>query len=171
MRLSRDSELRPPRLGSGLRAEEVLERRGRERPAKVISLTVVAAELSDPLALFRGLDAFGDGPQAQVPGEGDARGNDGGIVGVFAYAAHERSLELQRAHGKAPEVVEGRVARAEVVESDSNAQNAQRLERRLGARVLRDLDALGDFELYAGRRKPRPGERPRRDLDQPVVQL
>src|SRR5712671_2729503 len=104
--------------------------------------------------------AHGDDPQAEASRQGDGRIDDRHVVGAVAYAANERSVQFQRMHGKALEIVEGRIAGAEVVDGETDAQGAQRLEHGLGVGVLADHHALGDFQLEARRRNRRLGEHP-----------
>src|SRR5215467_10816627 len=81
--------------------ENLLERRGRKRLRDVVALALVVAELAQPLELGRGLDAFGDEPQAEAARQRDARGDDGGVVGVVTHPLHEHPVELERAHRNA----------------------------------------------------------------------
>src|SRR5882672_12173802 len=92
----RDHEPQPVGRGA-LRScsEDLLECGGRQRPVHVMTLALVAAEGAQPLVLARGLDAFGDEPQAQASRERDACSEDGGVVGVLAQPADEQTVELQ----------------------------------------------------------------------------
>src|SRR5260370_24024944 len=118
-----------------------------------------------------GLDAFRDDSEAEASRERDGRIDDRDVVAAVAYAANEGPVQLQRAHGKALEIVEGRIAGAEVVDGETDAQGPHRLEHGLGAGVLADHDALGDFQLEARGRNRRLGEHPGEGLDEPSVEL
>src|SRR5258707_12301510 len=154
-----------------LRGKELFQSRGRERPIGVIALAVVATQFLEQRTLLGGLDARGDDPQAEASRQGDCRIDDRPVVGAGAYAADERSGQFQRVQGKAFEIVEGRIAGAEVVDGETDVQGAQRLEHGLGFGVLADHDALGDFQLEARRRNRRLGEHPGDGLDEPSVEL
>src|SRR5262249_26812581 len=99
-----------------LGTEQFFQVEGRERPRCVKSLAVVAAELAEQRVLLRGLDALGDHPESEAARKRYARGDDRRVVGAHADVAHERAVDLEGAHGKALEVVEGRVPRAEIVD-------------------------------------------------------
>src|SRR5215831_1898173 len=154
-----------------LGTEQLLQVEGRERPRSVKSLAVVAAELAEQRVLLRGLDAFGDHPEREAARERYARGDDRRVVGAHADVAHERAVHLECPHGKALEVVESRVPRAEIVDREADAERPQRLQRRLGARIPADHDALGDLELDGRRRDPGLGQRARYRLHQLLIQL
>src|SRR5258708_6862857 len=154
-----------------LRAQKFFHRRGRERPEGVIALAVVATQFLEQRMLLGGLNALGDHPQAEASRQGDGRIDDSHVVAAVAYAANERSVQFQRVHGKALEIVESRIAGAEVVDGETDAQGAQRLEHGLGVGVLADHDALGDFQLEARGHDRRLGEHPGDELDAPAVAL
>src|SRR5260221_7805511 len=98
-----------------LRGQQFFQLRGWNRPEGVIALAVVAAQFLEQRMLRGGLDAFRDDPEAEASRERDGRIDDRhGIVAV-ADAANEGSVQFQRVHGKALEIIEGRITRAEGV--------------------------------------------------------
>src|SRR5882672_12445445 len=121
-----------------LRGQQFFQLRGRDRPEGVIALAVVAAQFLEQRMLRGGLDAFRDDSEAEASRERDGRIDDRDVVAAVAYAANEGPVQLQRAHGKALEIVEGRIAGAEVVDGETDAQGPHRLEHGLGAGVLAD---------------------------------
>src|SRR5437899_3936759 len=154
-----------------LRGKQFFQRRSRERPEGVIALAVVATQFLEQRMLLGGLDALCDDPEAEASRQRDGRVDDRHVVAAVAYAANERAVQFQRVHGKALEIIEGRIAGAEVVDGKTYAQGAHRLEHGLGAGVLADHDPLCDFELEARRRNRRLGEHPGDGLDELPVEL
>ena len=112
---------RPPR-----RSPELLPKAfGRQGTADEETLDLVAAVLLQELALSLGLDPFGDDAEVQAVGQVDRRGAERGVLRVELDAADEALVDLQDVDRKALEVGEGRVAGAEVVEGDLDAQLLQ----------------------------------------------
>src|ERR1051326_2739023 len=97
--------------------------------------------------LFFHLDAFRDDFEAEGVGHGDDGGDDGGAVRVGVDVADEGLVDLERVDREALEVGERRVAGAEVVERDADAELLQLREdpqRDLGRLHRR---RLGDLQL------------------------
>ena len=110
-----------------------MDRRGdpapRHRPAEQVALSLIAAELPQPVALGGRLDALGDRAEAEVGRQVDDRGDDALVLLVGAHALHERLVDLDEGQRQAAEVRERGVAGAEVVEAHLDAEEVdERLE-------------------------------------------
>src|SRR5712675_1865774 len=101
-----------------LRSQQFFHCRGRERSEGVIALAVVAPQFLEQRMLLGGLDALGDDPEAEASRQGDGRINDRHVVAAVAYTANKRSVQFQRVHGKALEIVESRIPGAEIVDGE-----------------------------------------------------
>src|SRR5215208_4020329 len=111
-----------------------------------VALGVVAAELVELGQLAGGLDALGDDGQAEGVAEADD-GGDHGVVGwVEVEAGHERAVDLERRQRQVLEGGQGRVAGAEVVDRDVDAEGGQALEGGGGRGRVGGEGPLGDLE-------------------------
>ena len=121
-----------------------------------IALEQVAALLLQELSLEIGFDTFSHHFQVELMGEGDGRRGDGLIHTVRPHVLHEGAVDLDALDGNTPQQIEGRLAGAEVVEADGDAQGDDRPQG--FERPLRSLKrgGFGDlefqrFRLQAGR--------------------
>ena len=118
----------------------------------------LAAELQEPLQLVGSLDAFGHRPEVQ-----DARELDHGLgerrgLAAVVHAVDEGLVHLEDVDREPPDVVEGRVPGAEVVDRELHAellQVAEPFDREL--HVLHH-HALGDLQDQRARVEPRVDE-------------
>ena len=86
--------------------------------AKKIALAHVAVQLQQPLQLVGSLDALGDRLQVQDAGQLDHGGGQRRRLAAFGDPVDERLVDLEDVDGEAPDVVERRVAGAEVVDRE-----------------------------------------------------
>ena len=131
---------------------------GAHRRADQIALHLVAAEAAQPQQLALGLDALGDHPQAEAVAEIDDRAHDHLVVQVVLEVLDEGLVDLQPLHRQPLDVGQRRVAGAEIVDRQADAQLvevAQALDR--GLAVLDDR-VLG--QLQVERRRGRASSRP-----------
>ena len=117
------------------------------------TLHQVAPRLVEEAALAVGLDPFGHRDDAEVVGQGQDRPGDRPRA-PLAQVADERPVDLEGVERQGVQVRQRRVAGAEVVQGDEEAQVVELLEAAgRGPQVL-DQQALGDLELELRRRDP-----------------
>src|SRR5438105_913671 len=141
-------------LGVGSGAERTIEagagaqpgpqRTRRRRPADVEALNQVAAVVAQQLQRLFVLDPLGHDAQPQVVTKVDGRLHDGRAVPVGRHVRHERLVDLDLTDRQALQVGQGRVARAEVIDGDLDADSMQSLQGFL--RLDGDDGALGDLQ-------------------------
>ena len=129
-----------------------------------------AAEPAQQVALLDGLDALGDGLQAQAAGQPDDRLGDREVLGPVDGVADERAVDLHAGHRQLAQEAERGVAGAEVVEVRRRRPSARSAssEARAASRFC-STDGLGDLEdqrprpaaASGVRRRRRPSTRPR----------
>ena len=95
------------------------------------------------------LDALGDDLEAEVVAERDDRAHDRGVVGVAVHVEHERAVDLELRDREPGEVGERRVAGAEVVDRDADAERLEPADDVRRPRGIRDDRALGDLDRQA----------------------
>src|SRR3954469_19712271 len=140
--------------------EERLEVLGRHRRGEQVALGAVAAEPAERVELAGGLDALGDRLEPQAARDVDDRADDRRVVLLLAQPVDERAVDLDRVDRHALQARQGRVAGAEVVEQDADAELAQALERRARRGDVLEEDALGDLEAEAAGLEAAARERP-----------
>ena len=90
----------------------------------------VAAGRLEVAELLSGLDALGGDRQLQRVPELDHRVDDRDVLLVVGKPAHERPVDLDAVDGQAAQVLERRVAGAEVVDRDPDTELLELAERR-----------------------------------------
>ena len=153
-----------------------------DRAREIIALQMRRARHAQRLNLRLGLDAFSDDAQAKRTREVDDRVDDRGAFALAAHAVDEAAIDLQRIEREFADIVEARIAGAEIVERDAEAHLPQFVEciggtvrivedRRLG---YLDLDAVGldartldTFEHMAN--KVGAPELARREVDRDIL--
>src|SRR6185369_5529268 len=100
-----------------------------ERVTEQEALRVVASERPQRLELGRRLESLGDRRQLERVCEPDDRLDDAGVLRLAAEPADERAVDLQRLDREALEVRQRRVSGPEVVDAQTHALAAQRLQR------------------------------------------
>ncbi len=83
-----------------------------------------------------------------------------------AEIAHEALIDLDLVQREAAQIVERRIAGAEVVHRDAQAEPAQRVKRGDRVRVVAEQDRLGDLELEPLRRQAGRRQRGRHMLQE-----
>ena len=111
-------------------------------PGQVEPLGPGAAQAAEDGELLLGLDALGGDLEAERVGHGHDRGDERGVVGVGAEPVDERSVDLHGVDREPLEVAERRVAGAEVVDRQVDAE---RLE--VGEGLLEVVDVLHEHAL------------------------
>ena len=127
------------------RARDARELVGRDRAAEQEALAEAAAERAQGVGLLGLLDALGDQHQAQRLAHGHDRLQQ---RAVLARVAGEGAVDLQDVHREPAQVAQRRVAGAEVVDREPDAEPAQGLQA-LGLGVA-DQRGLGDLEDQPG---------------------
>ena len=107
----------PPRVG-----QQRLDGIRLDRPGEHEALAGVAPLEAQPLELHVVLDALGQGEQSERPSELDERVDERGRVGRAVHLRDERPVDLEHVHRELPEVGQRRVAGAEVVDGDEDAE-------------------------------------------------
>ena len=122
-----------------------------QRPGEQESLTLVAAEFAQPPKLIRGLDPLGDRSKAEVGCQINDRRHDALVRRILADALNEGLVDLDETQRQAAKVRERRIAGAEVVEADLDAElpDLFELAKDVGPKI--DDHRLGQFEVQAGR--------------------
>src|SRR5688572_19918103 len=125
------SDLTPPsgdRAGFGrlLVAHPLRDGFGGHRSAEPVALHEVHARRVEEALLVGLLDALGDHLEAERPPDADHRMDDGG-VDRHADIADEGAIDLDLPERKAPQVIEARIAGAEIVEREGHAEPLQPL--------------------------------------------
>ena len=137
-----------PRVGPplGLLPAPPLELRGRQRPADVQPLGVVAPEPAERLEDVAVLDALRGHGEPHVVREVDRRAHDRRVVGIAHEPDDERLVDLQLVHRQPLQVGERGIAGPEVVDRQADAHPVQALEDRQRVRGVLHDGALGDLE-------------------------
>ena len=123
---------------------------GRGRPrdghAEQIALTRVAAELHQPIQDLRGLDALGRGVQPERVAQADDRSHDPRLFGSIEHLRHEGTVDLDDVEIELAQMVEARIASAEIVERHAHPDIPQRSKHGLGLMQPLHDRALGDLD-------------------------
>ena len=137
-----------------------------QRLAEQIALDGVAAEVAHALEILGGLDALGGDDHAEALGELDDRLDDRDILRPRAGFADEAAVDLQFVEHRLVQIADRRIAGAEIVERDADAERAQALQHVERRAVVAEEHALGDFELDPVARQLVAGERLADDVGQ-----
>src|SRR5207344_165903 len=90
-------------------------------PAEEVSLALVAAKAPQLRELLRRLDALGHRLEPERAAQADDGAHDRGISTVRGQARDERAVDLEHVDREALEIAQARVARAEVVDGEPDA--------------------------------------------------
>ena len=131
----------------GAAAEPEVELGGGQRAAEVVALGAAAAQVDQRLQDALGLHALGDDVEAEVAGEVDRRADDHGVAVVVGHRGDEGAVDLDLVERQLLEVGERRLAGAEVVEREPDAERAQRREHLGHALRIAHHGGLGDLAL------------------------
>src|SRR6185437_9426877 len=101
-------------------------RKWRRRFGEQVALEEVAPEVDERVALGRRLHALGDDRRANVVTERDHRRDDAALRAVRVDAANELHVELHDLGLEQREAREAGVARAEIVDGDTEPELAER---------------------------------------------
>src|SRR5215469_11031827 len=131
---------------AALAREHAVDRDTRRRPGAQEPLHLVAAGEAQKDALLLGLHPLAQHREAERAAERHDRLDDHAAVRRAAERRDELLVDLELVDREAAQIAETRIARAEIVERDLDAERAQLVEPR--HRVVRILDqhALGDLE-------------------------
>src|SRR6185369_10764060 len=94
---------------------------------------VAAARDAERLELGLGLDALGDHFHPQRAAEMDDRLDDRRALALAAHAVDEAAVDLEAIERELADIVEARIAGAEIVERDAETHLAQAVQRLGGA--------------------------------------
>lgn len=121
------------------------------RAAEQVALDFVAVVFAKKLQLLVGFYAFGDDREVQAVGHGDDGASDLGVLFARRKAVDEGAVDLQYVDRELFEVIQRRVACAEIIDSDTQAKVFEAVEDLHGFVDLAHQDAFGQFQLQAGR--------------------
>ena len=131
---------------------DLVDRLGRPRFCEQKTLHLVAAGEPQQHALLVGLDAFGQHLHAERVTERDDGLDDGAGMAGGAQRTDEGAIDLDLAEREFLQVAQARIAGAEIVERNADAERAQRFEPLQGLLRVFDQNAFGHFEDDARRR-------------------
>src|SRR5829696_5719787 len=117
-----------------------------EGPGEMEALAVGAAEAGQLKGLGLLLDALGDHPQAEEVGDAEDGVGQGRLLGPIQQAVHERLGQLEDVDGEVAEIGQGRVAGAEVVDGQVDAEGPQAAEALQHGLLVGGQDTLGDLQ-------------------------
>ena len=95
------------------------------------------ASVSTPSAMTR---------EAEALGQRDDRVRDRGVVGAAGQVAHERAVDLDLVERQPRQIGERRIAGAEIVDREADAERLERVHLVRGAVDVVEHDALGQLE-------------------------
>lgn len=145
---------RRDRPGSGPARDRLRHGGGRAGLRDEVALTLVATLRLEAVELGLGLDSLTGGPHAQAGAQPDHCPDNETGIGCRRDVAHERLVDLNLVEGKAAQVAQGRVARAEIVHGDADPEAPQGVQGRQGGDVVLEQDRLRDLEFEALGPKP-----------------
>ena len=105
------------------------------------------------------LDALGGGLDIERMGEFGDRADDRAGAVAGQQIVDEAAVDLQLVEREALQIAERRIAGAEIVERDADAERAQRVEQPQGRLAAFEEDRFGDLDLEPVGREPAVGER------------
>ncbi len=97
--------------------------------------------------LLNCLYALSDNVQAKVVGHGKNGSRNLHAFSVVPHVADERAIDLEGVERKTVELTQRRIARAEVVDSQLDAQGFDVLQHFHGGRGVAHHGAFGNFQL------------------------
>src|SRR6187402_3839235 len=115
-------------------------------PAEQVALEQIAAEVHDRLPFFHYFHALGDDRFAHVVAKLNHRAHDLALHVVFMDAANERHVELDEFRFQLREAGQPRIAGAEVIERDPEAQRTQARNAIAHIADVFERSALGNLE-------------------------
>ena len=148
---------------------DLVDRLGRPRLCEQKALHLVAAGEPQQHPLLVGLDAFRQHFHAERVAERDDRLDDGAGMAGRAQRADEGAIDLDLAEREFLQVAQARIAGAEIVERDADAERAQRFEPLQGLLRVVDQNPFGHFENDARRRDAAFGNDGGDQIDQLAV--
>ena len=118
-------------------------------PAEQVALNLVALLAAEDGKLVLGLDAFGGRRQIERPGQLQDGADDGVGLVRTADAVEEAAVDLDLVEGQRLQYLQRRVAGAEIVEDDMDAEGAERGEGPARHRHVLDDSGFSDLEVDA----------------------
>src|SRR4051812_24578344 len=116
------------------------------RPAEQIALDLVTAEIAHAGEIVRGLDAFGGDRHPEALGELDDRLDDRDRLAVAGRVADEAAVDLQFVEDGLVQIAERRIAGAEIVQRNADAERPKPLQHVERALAVAEEDRFGDLE-------------------------
>jgi hypothetical protein len=117
------------------------------------ALPALAAEPEEHVRLLFGLDAFGDGDEAERVTETDGGGDDLAALAGAGHVHDKAAIDLELVEGEGLEVLEAGVAGAEVVEREATTEGLDAVSDGLRAGEVHKEGALGDLDGEVAERK------------------
>ena len=118
-----------------------------------IALSVGAVQLDETVALAADFDAFGDGFESERGGEADDQTDESPLLAVVVLdAVDERFRDLENVNREAAQIAQGRVAGAEVVDRELDAETPELRELDQGTFGVVEQASLGDLQNECGGR-------------------
>lgn len=140
---------------------------GRHRPAKQITLYLIAGVLTEELQLLLGLDPLGDYFHVQAVCHGDDGPGDLRILFAVGQAVDEAAVDFQHIDGELLEVIERRVTGAKIINRDAQPEFFQLGQGLQGVGDIAHQDAFGQLQFEAGSWRVMQGQ----DLGNPLAKL
>ena len=138
-------------ISSQARREQSLGVRPRDCPREIEALSVFAPKGLELMSLVVRFHALGDHVHGKVVSQFDDGLDDLPVLGVGLNPLDEGTVDLERVEGELTQVAQGRVAGAEVIDSDLDSHGTEAVEHLDGKiRVAHDR-TLGDLQLEAVR--------------------
>ena len=143
-----------------LAVERGLKRFRRQRAAEEPALPVVASQAHEEVALLDGLYTLGGDLHAERVGEADDAGAEGLLAVAFGESGDKAAVDFDDVDLEGVELGERGVARAEVVERETDPGATEARETVTVGVAAVEEDALGDFEDDGARGQPERAEGP-----------
>src|ERR1700686_2157177 len=135
--------------------ELAFERLRRHRPAEEIALPLFASHADQEIGGRAVLDPFGAHRQAELPAQSHGRADDGRIAGIGEQFEHEGAVDLQSIERKFLQIAQARIAGAEIIEHDADAERPYSSEGVEHALLVQQQNILGHLEFEQRRRQAR----------------
>ena len=124
-----------------------------------VTLKLIAALRPQQLELPLTLDALGDDTEPQTLPKRDHRTRNRHAIRLAVTLHDEGTVNFQDVERKAFQVSQRGIAGAEIIEREAHADGFKRLEHLVGALIIVEEHAFGDFQFQPVRRYLRIGER------------
>ena len=132
--------------GGGRRQEAGFEHRARHGLAEQEALHFVADLIFKKFRLFPGFHAFGDDGDSQIAPQAHNGIDHGHIDVALLLAGDEGAVDFEAIELELLQIGQRRIARAEIIQRDSYAEDAQIIQNIAGDIRIREQHAFSDFK-------------------------